>query len=363
MQESKGNNRLVFALWAFGVLGAAFLLHKAWITPFNERDFVALWVAGKLAAAGHVAQVYDVAQFRSVGAPIAGSAVVKLAYPYPPHGLFIAVPLSYLPLNIAFIAWQAISATLFYLAARPFLPPAFPKVLMLLTPAALINVLFGQVGLFYGALWLFAFGGSSLAAAALTFKPHLGALVGVEVIRERRILSTTLIALALMAASALVFGLDAWRDWFVGSVLHQVNDLTGRALGLWRFQMVTSYLGYGLIGWIAFAAAAIVLLVRRFDVFTAATGAFLIAPYGFHYDMTVVCLGFGLLLFQRWRDMPAWQTFVCAAAFLLPLLIALGTWIASPLLLLGLYVQTQNPIVGHSEGRQTKKGNELASST
>lgn len=362
MRIDRGN-ALVLALWTFGALGVALLLRQAWMTPFNERDFVALWAAGKLAAAGHVAQVYDVAQFRAVGAPIAGSAVVKLAYPYPPHGLFIAVPLSWLPLNLAFVVWQAISAALFYLAARPFLPATFPKFLMLLTPAALINILFGQVGLFYGALWLFAFGGSSFAAAALTFKPHLGALVGIEVIRERRILQTVLIAFALMSASVLVFGLEAWRDWFVGSVLHQVNDLTGRALGLWRFQMVTAYLGYGVFGWIVFAAAAVVLLTRRFDAFTAATGAFLIAPYGFHYDMTVVCLGFGLLLFQRWRDMPAWQTFVCATAFLLPLLIALGTWIASPLLLIGLYVQTRNPIVECDDGTQRADDQDLAPAT
>jgi hypothetical protein len=108
--------------------------------------------------------------------------------------------------------------------------------------------------------------------------------------------------------------------------------------------MVTPYLAYGLLGWFLFAAAAIMLLASRFDAFTAATGSFLIAPYGFHYDMTVVCLGFGLLLFQKWREIPAWQVFICAIAFLLPLVIALGTWIASPILLVGLFVQTQNPI-------------------
>ena len=108
--------------------------------------------------------------------------------------------------------------------------------------------------------------------------------------------------------------------------------------------MTSPYLAYGLIGWLLFACAAITLLFRRFDVFTAATAAFLITPYGFHYDMTVVCFGFGLLLFNSWRKMPAWQTFVCAMAFLVPLIIAVGSWLASPILLAGLYVQTRNPV-------------------
>jgi len=305
---------------------------------------VALWVAGKLAAAGHVAQIYDTPTFRLVGAPIAGSGVVKLAYPYPPHGLFIAIPLSYLPLSVSFVVWQAISAALFYLGARPYCPAGFPKLLALLTPAALINVLFGQIGLFVGALWLFAFRGSALATALLTLKPHLGVLAGVETIKRRQILTTCGIALLILGASVAVFGVSSWREWFIGAVLHQTATLTARNSGLWAHQMVTPFLAYGPIGWLLFAEAALILLLKRFDVFTAATAAFLIAPYGFHYDLEVVCFGFGLLLFLRWSEMPAWQTFVCAIAYLLPLIVAFGSWIAPPVLLLGLFVQTRHKI-------------------
>ncbi|MFL6732804.1 MAG: hypothetical protein ACJ8EP_10710, partial [Sphingomicrobium sp.] len=203
---------------------------------------------------------------------------------------------------------------------------------------------FGQVGLFYGAMWLFAFSGSSLAAAVLTFKPHLGVLAGGEVLRRRQVILSLALFALMMVASAIAFGVDSWSAWARGAAAFQLSNLTAEPLGLWPFQMVTPFLGYGLVGWIVFASAAIFLLTRRFDVFTAATAAFLIAPYGFHYDMTVVCLGFGLLLFLRWREMPAWQTFLCAAAFLLPDVVALGTWIASPILLAALYIQTKNPV-------------------
>jgi hypothetical protein len=344
-------NRLVILLWVCGMFGAIYLLRRAWFTPIDERDFVAMWAAGKLAATGHVQQVYDTELFRIVGAPIAGSKAVKLAYPYPPHALFVAVPLSYLPQTVAYIVWQSISAALFYLGARRFLPSGFPTFLAVLTPASMINICFGQVGLIYGALWLFAFGGSSFAAAALTFKPHLGALVGVEVIRRRRIVRTIAFFALLIVASVAAFGIESWLAWIRGAATYQLANLTEQSMGIWRFQMVTPFLGYRLVGWLAFAAAGIFLLIKRFDVFTAATAAFLIAPYGFHYDMTVTCLGFGLLLFQKWRELPAWQTFICAAAFILPDVVALGTWIASPLLLIGLYIQTRNPI--------TKEGSSL----
>jgi hypothetical protein len=335
---------LVLALWAFGILAIALFFYKAWLSPLSERDFVAMWAAGKLAASGHVLQAYDPAALRAAALQIVGATSVKLSYPYPPHALFIAVPLSMLPLAVAFWTWQLISAGLFYVAARPYLPARFPTILAVLTPAALINILFGQVGLFFGALWLFAFSGSRIASALITFKPHLAALVGVEVIKTRRILVTAAILIAVLLASVLVFGLNAWPAWLFGSAAPQLVAMTGRYEGSWSLQMVAPYFGYGLVGWLVFAVAAIALLIRSFNVFTAATASFLIAPYGLHYDLTVVCLGFGLLLSLRLRELPAWQAFVCAVVFLLPLLVVLGTRIAPPLLLLGLYVQTLYPI-------------------
>lgn len=360
MDDRRGSNRLVLALWGFGIVGVFVLLWQAWTGPLTDRDFVAVWIAGKLAVSGHAVQAYDVETLRAAGVQIAGVRGIKLAYPYPPHALFVAAPLSVLPLWVSYVTWQAISAVLFWIAARRYFPTKPLSVLAVLTPAALINVLFGQVGLFFGALWLFAFNGSSLAASALTFKPHLGALAGVEVLRKRRVLVTVALAFGMFGLSALVFGIGSWRAWLTGALSHQVGDLTSTPFGVWHYQMVTPFLAYGLVGWAAFAAAAIFLLTRRFDVFTSATAALLVAPYGFHYDMTVVCLGFGLLLLKRWQDMPAWQTFVCAVVFLLPLLVVFGTWAASPLLLAGLYVQTKNPIMAAGVKKSAAEEPELA---
>ena len=331
-------NGLVYALWCFGGLAASALMFKGWQGAIANRDFVSLWVAGKLATSGHAAQAYDLAALRAAAHSLAGTTF-NIAFPYPPHILFIAVPLSLLPLKFSFFLWQATSAALFYVAARPYVPKKLPRALVLLTPAAVINVTFGQVGFFYGALWLFAFAGSSVAAALLTFKPHLGVLIAAEVARRRHLLFTCLLAGSIICLSAMVFGLDAWRASILGAVSQQIGLLSSTDVLKWYYQMTTPYLGYGLIGWVAFAAAAVLLLVRNFNVFSAATAAFLIAPYGFHYDMTVVCLGFGILLFERWRSMPPWQTLACALAFLSPVLVSVGTWVVPPLLLAGLYIQ------------------------
>ena len=351
MQRSEylRQNYLVLILWIFGAVAVLLKTYPAWLGPTAERDFAALWVAGKLAASGHAILAFDVEAMRVAGRALAGTTEIELAYPYPPQGLFVAVPLSFFPLFAAFLTWQILSAVLFYIAARPYLPAHFPKILAILTPAAVANVHFGQVGLFFGALWLFAYRGSPWAAAALTFKPHLGLLVGIETVRGKFFLATCAIALGLLGLSALVFGVDAWRAWLLGAASHQVGYLTKEPFPVWYYQMVSPYLWYGLFGWLLFAAAAVALLAQRFDVFTAATASFLIAPYGFHYDMTVVCLGFGLLLFQSWRAMPPWQTFVAASVFLLPLIVLIGTWLAPPLLLAGLYVQTRTPVASDAK--------------
>lgn len=330
---------LVYALWIAGALGAAATMLQGWNNPIANRDFASFWVAGKLAAQGHAVQAYDLAALKAAATSLAGTSF-NIVFPYPPHLLFIAVPLSFIPLTFSFLFWQAISALLFWVAARPYLPKEMPTFLAALTPAALINVAFGQIGLFIGALWLFAFSGSPIAMACLTMKPHVGFLVAIESARKRLLIATIFIAAALIGASALVFGLDAWRAFIAGAAVGQLGMIRAGSHPNWYAQMVTPLIGFGVVGWFIFAGAAVLLLVRRFDVFTAATATFLIAPYGFHYDLAVVCLGFGVLLFRSWRTMLPWHSCICALAFLAPVIVRAGTWFLPPILLAGLYVLT-----------------------
>lgn len=337
---TKGN-ALIYLLWAVGILGTAGVAFSGFILPLADRDFTQLWVAGKLAASGHFDQVYDVKALRAAAAAYAGTQY-KVAFRYPPHMLFIGAPLSVMPLKVAFFVWQAISALLFWVAARSYLPSRMPRWLAVLTPSAVVSMIFGQNGLFFGALWLFAFQRSAPAAALLTMKPNIGFLVAIEMFRRGMVLRTAAIAIAVAALAALMFGLDSWRHSLGQSDLFGLGQ-AGSFMNLY-VQMTTPYIGYGYVGWIAFAVVATFLLLRRFDVFTAATATFLISPYGFHYDMTVVCLGFGILLFRSWRTMRSWETMICALAFLSPIMVRLGTWLVPPLLLVGLYVLSRNDL-------------------
>jgi hypothetical protein len=106
--------------------------------------------------------------------------------------------------------------------------------------------------------------------------------------------------------------------------------------GVWNVMVVTPQQGYGVAGWAAFAIAAVLMLRRRFDVFTAATATFLIAPYGLHYDLTVACLGMGLGMIDERRP---WALAALTFGFLVPFIVILGTWFAPPLLLAALFAQ------------------------
>lgn len=310
-----------------------------WNIPIADRDFSYFWLAGKLAAGGHAAGAYDLGSMKLAAAAY-HLRVINIEFPYPPHVLLVAAPLSALPLGVSFVVWQAFSAGLFFLAARSYLPPRMPRILAVLTPAALLSMIFGQTGLFFGALWLWCFRGSAIAAALLSVKPNLAIPAAPQVLRMHALVRTAAILIAFLLSTALLFGIEPWRAYFAGAATNHLTALVAGRYAAWYVQMTTPYLGFGLVGWLAFAAAAIALLIRRFDVFSAATAAFLISPYGFHYDMTVVSLGFGVLLFERWRSMPAWQVFVCALAFLSPALVRAGTWLVPPTLLIGLYIQT-----------------------
>ncbi|HEV2596084.1 MAG TPA: glycosyltransferase family 87 protein [Sphingomicrobium sp.] len=339
---SDGGNALIYVLWAAGLLGALATDFKARPNTIANRDFASFWIAGKLAGSGHAAQAYDPDALAATASKLIGTRLVN-AYPYPPQFFFVSVPLSWLPLELSYAVWLLITGALFYLAVRPYVSARFPPFLAIVTPAAILNVTFGQTGFLYGALWLFAFSGSALAAGLLTVKPNLGFLVAIEAARRRQFLRTSAIVVGLIISSTLVFGLDVWGACLAGLATNHLRWIaSGKYLG-WYFQMTTPYLGYGLIGWLIFAAAAIFLITRRFTVFTAATAAFLISPYGFHYDMTVICIGFGALLFDRWRSMRGWQVAACAFAFLSPAVVSLGTWLVPPILLAGLYAMTTMP--------------------
>ena len=108
-------------------------------------------------------------------------------------------------------------------------------------------------------------------------------------------------------------------------------------------QGVSPAIGYGLSGWLLFAAVATYLLSRSANVFTAATAALLISPYGFLYDMPVACLGFILAIYSHWDMLSRLDRTALIVGFLAPIIVLLGTWWIPPILLWALWVQIRLP--------------------
>lgn len=336
MFEPGARKRILLA--ALFAIGAILPLNVFfYFDPVSLRDFNNIWVSGHAVRQG--LDPYDLQAFKALGDKMLG--VANYNFTYPPHALFLFLPFSFLPPVPALILWNAASAAVFWWAARPWIPKGMPTVLAIATPGALISLNYGQTGLISSALFLLAFRGSGLAAAILTMKPHLGFLVLPALLRDRRALATAAICTAaLIGASAIMFG--GWSAFFAHARDFQARNLTDMSEIAWMVKGTTPAIGYGLWGWAAFAAAAALILSRNFNVFTAATATFLISPYGLHYDMAALCLGFGVLLHSRWDVMPPDDKIAASLAFLTPALVVHATtWAIPPILIWGLLVQAK----------------------
>ena len=327
----------VILLCAFGA--ALPVLDFSLIPPW-KRDFLNYWLGPRAWWAG--INPYDLEAYRDFGLThFAAANPQQFNFTYPPHSLLLFAPFAALPGWAAFVAWDALSLAVFYLAARPWLPRGFPSFVALLTPATLICLQFGQTGLFSAALFLWAFRGNGLAAAILTFKPHVGffAAPALFLAGRRPFLITVVVMLLLILVSAFVFG--GWGDFLDHLFGFQGRSLAEKSVISWVLLGTTPMIGYGLVGLAVYGIPALVILCRNFNVFTAATATFLISPYGFHYDMAAVCLGFAVLLYSYWDEMPAWHKLFSTLGYLTPVIVGFGAWWVPPVLIVGLYVQTR----------------------
>ncbi len=190
------------------------------------RDYTDMWAAGHLVALGQGDTLFDLAAFNAALHAMFGAGFPHQVWPYPPPILLLAVPLSLLPLVPGFLLYTVGTAALLWLALRSggLTRPACAAVL--LSPALADNALAGQNGsltaaLLFGGLFLLhrrpIMAGAILGA--LVIKPQLGMLVPLCLIASgnwRALLAMATSASLLIAASALLFGLDAW----IGFIVH-----------------------------------------------------------------------------------------------------------------------------------------------
>lgn len=337
------SRRATAQIWAIGAIVPILLI---WMADVGKYDFSAFWIAARQALSGEAAAIYDASAAQSQADQFTNG--VGSIFPYPPHALLFFIPFALLPYIPGYIAWNLATAPFFWWAARPYLPRGFPSVLAVLTPAAITCMGFGQTGLLFGALWLLAFRGKWAAVALLTFKPHLGVLSALSLRNRENFVRTAVLLLVLIAISVALFGPSLWPVFLDHTSRHVGRIIAGVR---WQHAGVTPAIAFGFWGAMLFAVAAGLLLVRRINAFTAATAALLISPYGFHYDMPVACLGFGLLLYANWTTMPFVHRLAIALAFISPVIAVAGVWFVPPILLWALWVQVKYDTGAFDGGR------------
>jgi hypothetical protein len=341
--------RILAAISAIGLLGWI-ALSAGGLDPTGKPlgvDFTAFWSAAKVALAGQPAAVYDRAALAPVQHAAFGGADVGYApFPYPPTFLLLALPLGALPYLPALAAWTVATGYAYVRAIRGWLPRGRGYLLPALAfPAVVINLANGQTAFLTAALFA---GGTLLLGrrnflagmllGALVIKPHLGLLIPIALIFSRNwraVAGAGVSFLALMALSALVFGVEIWRA-LPAQLQAQRAIMEQGLLDPAKLQSVfgaARLLGAGLpfayalqVATGLLAASAVAAVAWRAPtagglgpVLIAAT--LLTSPYLLDYDLVLAAVPLAWMLAQgQAQGFRAWDKIALLAAYVLPMI-------------------------------------------
>jgi arabinofuranan 3-O-arabinosyltransferase len=305
----------VVALIAFYAQGSWILAGRG--ASGNVFDFVELWAAGRLAAAGHAAAAYDWAVLKPAEESVVGHFKGYLGWQYPPTFLFVAAALALLPYAGACVVWIFGTFVAYLAAIRAIVGDRFGYFLAAAFPAVLANFMAGQNGFLSASLI-----GGSLAVleerpicagvllGLLSYKPHLGLLFPIALAasgRWRVCVTAGIVATLVVVASWAVFGTASWQAFLPGirhALAFDGAAYWGRlqsAFGLSRALYDSEAVAWSVqIATALVAAAAIGVLWRSraaFDIKAAAlgVGALLAAPHLLPYDLVILAVPIAFL--------------------------------------------------------------------
>lgn len=298
-------------------------------------DFINLWSAAKLVLSGGIADIYDVDRFMAYEQTFTGADIGLRLWAYPPHSLLLAWPLGFLGFYSAFVVWSVFGLAVLFLGARRFGFDRLETVVILISPATILNLYSGQTGSFATGLMLLALSPrkgndqvSIVAAALLTIKPQTGFLLPLVWAFQRRwrtIGWTALATLALVAIAVAAFGVGPWRD-YLGDTLPELSRLEREGSGPFMTMIPSAFMALRIVagdadlallvhGGFAVAVAA-VLVVRLWRVNDATRQAALVliattlmTPYLHNYDLALLLCG-ALLVARRAPETGPKSTFV-----------------------------------------------------
>jgi hypothetical protein len=309
------------------------------------RDFANVYTAGHLVAGGPLHDIYDIQAYRAYQQGLFGGAVLGHNYSYTPVSFFYVWLFAPFPYVVALALWLVLTGGALVAAARPWLRDAgLPAWIAVILPASLMNLWAGHYGFLFGALWLAAWRlldgrprTAGLLIGLMIVKPHLALLMPLALARRgawTAFLFAGLTASGLVLASGLAFGWDYWASWLGSTIFAQAAMIgdTGQFFLRMMPTVAPSLLLAGLPSWAAWAVQGATALAAAAALWrfmpkdparaglAAACATFLVLPYAFVYDMTVVSLAALLVMRRGGAEMrPLWRA-VSVLAFLLPLI-------------------------------------------
>ncbi|HEY8947707.1 MAG TPA: glycosyltransferase family 87 protein [Rhizomicrobium sp.] len=341
---------LSYAVFLAAMFAAHWWLRAADGTPI-ANDFVDVFAAGHLAAAGHAASAYDWNIHRAEEVSVIGHGFSGYyGWHYPPPFLFVAVLLSALPYFASFLFWILGTLAPFAFAVSRIAQKRAALLWVMAFPAVLLNAYVGQNGFFTAAL----FGAALLSLkdrpilsgvfiGLLTYKPQFGLTIPIALLAGshwRALASATGTAALIATLSLLAFGAETWTAFFQ-SIPHTTQMiLAGGQAGWNKLQTVYGFarwIGAGdaaawtwQIGVAALLALGIALmwhsrmpLALKASALCAAT--LLATPYAYIYDFPLLAVSIAFLYRHRAFDDREAITLLGAAA-----LIAAFPWLDAP---------------------------------
>ncbi|MEW9616100.1 glycosyltransferase family 87 protein [Shinella sp. S4-D37] len=333
---------------------------------WTDKDFANYWVAAGLALEGRIGEVFGpqaayLAHMRS----LFGADYPWHAWSYPPHYLLLMLPLGLLPYKAALLSF--VTATFLFLCAAARLACPRPRwwQLLLLLPPILTNGIATQNGFLLSALMLAGLAlrdrrpiVAGLCFGLLTVKPQLGVLLPLLLLWERQwvvIASASFTALALVALSAAVFGVEAWTGYIdqiipyqtavmreaEGIFLHMMPTVYGsvRSLGGDAASAFTAHLPFA-VAMLALYGASLPRLARP-DMRAASTlfATTLAVPYLLNYDLVALIIA-AVLWTERGPLHPSWRRTLIGLSLIAMIMPGLGLlgWPVAPAVILAAWL-------------------------
>jgi alpha-1,2-mannosyltransferase len=334
------------------------------------RDFVNVYSAGRLIIEDRLATVYDVAGYQAWQTAVFGWGINDHIYSYPPVTLLYAPLFGALPYFVSLALWTGASLGLFYWAAKPWLErEGLNPLLSLVLPTTILCMWAGHYGLIFGALWLGAWhfmerrpAVSGVLTGLMIIKPHLAILMPLMMLRRQAWIAIGVAALtvmALIALSILIFGVEVWQIYLTTTSQGQFK-LIGAVNTFFIKMMPTispALFKYGFAANAVWAVQAVAGLLTVLALWfrqpidnhraglAAAVGTFLVLPYAFNYDMTLIGLA-ALLMMNNWTTTGRnWPVALATFLFVLPTTLFFfnraGLWITPIVLAASLFVLLQ----------------------